>query len=208
MVVEGCQPPWGCTPPTVAGGRQDRRHHHKRTLSDGEVAGRDHLDADPSREHRCTPSGGSEGRRARWSQEERGMSTAQGNRPLFKGRSPPLAPLKRHGRSLPRCAPRISPYDTGAWPRMSCKLTLRRGVRLPCGYAPLHFRGNQRLGRQTAVQGAYIRPTVKHPFIFVVSSGQRGEPPRKWRATVPRLCTPSSPPQLAAQLRGPGPQVI
>jgi hypothetical protein len=116
-----------------------------------------------------------------------------GDRSLFKGRPPPLAPLKRHGRSLPRRAPRILPYDTRARPRMSCKLTLRRGVRVPCGYAPLHFRGNQRSGRRTAAQGACSRPTIKHPFIFAVPSGQRGEPPRKRRATVPRLYAPSAP---------------
>jgi hypothetical protein len=77
MMVEGCQLPCGCTPPTAARRRQDWRHHHERALSDGEVAGRDDLDADPSREHRRTPFGGPEGERTRWSQEERGMSTAQ-----------------------------------------------------------------------------------------------------------------------------------
>jgi hypothetical protein len=91
---------------------------------------------------------------------------------------------------------------------MSCKLTLRRSVQLPCGYAPLHFRGNQRSGRRTAVQGACNRPTVKRPFIFVVSSGQRGEPPRKKDTTVPRLCAPSAPLQLTVQLGGPGPHVV
>jgi hypothetical protein len=55
---------------------------------DGEVAGRDDLDADPSREYRRTPSGGPEGGRARWSQEERGMSTARGI-DLFLKADPP-----------------------------------------------------------------------------------------------------------------------
>jgi hypothetical protein len=44
---------------------------------------------------------------------------------------------------------------------MSCKLTLRRSVRLPGGYAPLHFWGNQRSGRRTAAQGACNCPTIK-----------------------------------------------
>jgi hypothetical protein len=91
---------------------------------------------------------------------------------------------------------------------MSYGLTLRRSVQLPCGYVPLRFWGNQRSGRRTAVQGACNRPTVKRPFIFAVSSGQRGEPPRKKRATVPRLCTPSAPLQLAVQIGGSGPHVI
>jgi hypothetical protein len=81
-------------------------------------------------------------------------------------------------------------------------------VQLPRGYAPLHSRGNQRPGRRTAVQGACNRPTVKRPFIFVVTSGQKGEPPRKKRATAPRLCAPSASLQLAVQHRGPGPHVM
>jgi hypothetical protein len=56
------------------------------------------------------------------------------------------------------------------------------------------------------VQGACNRPTVKRPFTFTVSSGQRGELPCKKRTTIPRLCAPLAPPQLAVQLRGPGPQ--
>jgi hypothetical protein len=91
---------------------------------------------------------------------------------------------------------------------MSYGLTLRRSVQLPYDYAPLHFRGNQRSGRRTAVQGACNRPTVKRLFIFAVSSGQRGEPPHKKRTTIPRLCTPSAPLQLAVQLGGRGPHVI
>jgi hypothetical protein len=55
------------------------------------------------------------------------------------------------------------------------------------------------------VQGACNRPAVKRPFIFVVSSDQRGEPSRKKRTTVPRLCAPSAPLQLAVQLGGPRP---
>jgi hypothetical protein len=81
-------------------------------------------------------------------------------------------------------------------------------VRLPHGYVPLHFRGNQRSGRRTAAQGACNRPTIKRPFTFAVTSGQRGEPQRVKRANAPRLSNPSAPPQLAVQLRGPGPHVM
>jgi hypothetical protein len=91
---------------------------------------------------------------------------------------------------------------------MSYRPTLRRSVQHPCGYVPLHFRDNQRSRRRAAAQGACNRPTVKRPFIFAVSSSQKGEPPRKKHTTVPRLCTPLAPLQLAVQLGGPGPHVM
>jgi hypothetical protein len=91
---------------------------------------------------------------------------------------------------------------------MSYRLTRRRSVQLPRGYAPLHFRGNQRSGRRTAAQGACNRPTVKRPFIFAVTSGQKGEPPRKKRTTAPRLCSRSASLQSAVQHGGPGPHVM
>jgi hypothetical protein len=81
-------------------------------------------------------------------------------------------------------------------------------VRLPRSYAPLYFRGNQRSGRRTAAQGACNHPTIQRPFIFAVTSGQRGEPPHEKHANAPRLSAPSAPPQLAVQLRGPGPHVM
>jgi hypothetical protein len=58
-------------------------------------------------------------------------------------------------------------------------------VRLPRGYAPLHFWGNQWSGRRTTVQGACNRPTIKRPFIFAVTSGQRGKLSREQRANAP-----------------------
>jgi hypothetical protein len=58
------------------------------------------------------------------------------------------------------------------------------------------------------MQGAWNRPTVKRPFIFTVTSGQRGEPPRKKCTTVARLCTPSASLQPAIRLGGLGPHVI
>jgi hypothetical protein len=91
---------------------------------------------------------------------------------------------------------------------MSYRLTRRRSVRLPSGYAPLHSRGNQRSGRRTAAQGACNRPTVKRPFIFAITSGQKGEPPREKRTTAPRLCAPLASLQPAVQHGGPGPHVM
>jgi hypothetical protein len=88
---------------------------------------------------------------------------------------------------------------------MSYRPTLRRSVQLPCGYVLLHFRGNQRSGRQTAAQGACNCPTVRRPFIFAAPSGQRGEPPRKKRTTILRLYVPLAPPQLVVQRGGLGP---
>ena len=85
---------------------------------------------------------------------------------------------------------------------MSYRLTRRRSVQLPHSYAPLHIRGNRRSGRRTAAQGACNRPAVKRPFIFVVTSGQKDEPPRKKRTTVPWLCAPSASLQPARRLPG------
>jgi hypothetical protein len=117
--------------------------------------------------------------------------------PFLKADLPTHAP-KRHGQSFPRRASGFPPYDMGAMPHMSYSLTRRtkkanhrtRSVQLPHGYAPLHFRSNQRSGRRTAAQGACNRPAVKRPFIFAVTSGQKGEPPRRKRTTAPRLCAP------------------
>jgi hypothetical protein len=58
------------------------------------------------------------------------------------------------------------------------------------------------------VQGAWNRPTDKRPFIFTVTSGQRGEPQRKKRTTITRLCAPSASLQPAVRLGGPGPHVM
>jgi hypothetical protein len=124
------------------------------------------------------------------------MSTAREIDPFLKA-DPPTRALEASRVKSPRRAPRIPPYDTGAKPHMSYRLTLRRSVQLPCGYAPLHFRGNQRSGRRTAMQGACNRPTIKRPFIFAVSSGQRGEPSCKKRTTV-HGCAP---PQLRRNWR-------
>jgi hypothetical protein len=118
------------------------------------------------------------------------MATTREVDPFLKADLSTRAP-KRYGRSLPRRAPGFPPYDTGARSHMSYRLTRRWSVQLPRGYAPLHLQGNQWSGRRTA-QGACNRPAVKRPFIFTVSSGQKGEPPHKKRTTAPRLCAPST----------------
>jgi hypothetical protein len=125
------------------------------------------------------------------------MATAREIDPFLKADFPTRAP-KRHRKSLPRRAPGFPPYDTVARPHMSYRLTRStkkanhrtRSVQLPRGYAPLHFRGNQRSGRQTVALGACNRPAVMHPFIFAETSGRKGEPPRRKRTTAPRLCAP------------------
>jgi hypothetical protein len=138
-----------------------------------------------------------------------------GDRSLFKGRSPSSCPEASQA-ELARRAPGSPPYDTGAWPHMSYRLTRStkkanhrtRSVQLPRSYAPLRLRSNQRSGRQTAAQGACNRPAVKRYLIFAETSGRKGEPPRKKRTTAPRLCVPSASLQPAVQHGGPGPHVI
>ena len=82
------------------------------------------------------------------------MVTGRGIDPFLKTDLPTRAP-KRHGQSLPRRTPGILPYDTGARPHMSYKLT-----------------------------GACNCPAVVRPFIFGATSGQANhhtrsmQPPR------------------------------
>jgi hypothetical protein len=143
------------------------------------------------------------------------MATAREIDPFLKADLPARA-SKRHGQSLPRRAPGSPPYDTGARPHMSYRLTRStkkanhrtRSVQLLRNYAPLHLQSNQRSGRRTAAQGACNRPAVKRSLIFVETSGRKGEPPCKKRTTAPRLCAPSASLQPAVQHGGPGPHVI
>jgi hypothetical protein len=93
-MAEGCQPPRGCAPPTAAGRRQ----------------------------RGCSPSGGSEGGRARCMRGVRRHGYRPGDRSLFKGGSP-HSHRKRREQSLHRRAPGSSPYDTGAGSHTSYKLT-------------------------------------------------------------------------------------
>jgi hypothetical protein len=143
------------------------------------------------------------------------MATAWEIDPFLKAYFPTRTP-KRHGQSLPQRALGFPPYDMGARPHMSCSPTRStkkanhhtRSVQLTHGYAPLHFRSNQRSGRRTATQGACNRPAVKRPLIFAETSDRKGEPPRNKRTTAPRLCAPSASLQPAVQHGGPGPHVI
>jgi hypothetical protein len=148
-------------------------------------------------------------------QEEQGMTTTREIDPFLKGDFPSCAP-ERHGQSLPRCAPRIPPYDTGARPHASYRLARStkkanhhtRSTQPPCGYTPLHFRSNQQLGRRTAAQGTCNRPAVMCLFIFAKTSGQEGEPPHRKKTTARRLCAPSASLQSAVQHTDPGPHVM
>jgi hypothetical protein len=143
------------------------------------------------------------------------MATGREIDPFFKADLPTRAP-KRHGQSLPQRALGFPPYDTGARPHMSYRLTRRtktanhctKSMQLTRGYAPLHSRGNQWSERRTATQGACNCPAVKRSFIFAETSGQKGEPPRRKRTTAPQLCAPSASLQPAAQHGGPGPHVM
>jgi hypothetical protein len=83
----------------------------------------------------------------------------------------------------------VPPYDTGARPHMSYRLTQSeenrrvRSMQPPRGYAPLHFRRNQRSGRRTAARGACNRPAVIHPFIFATTGGPTWGPRPTCHAT-------------------------
>jgi hypothetical protein len=144
------------------------------------------------------------------------MVTARGMDPFFKGGFSPTNTLKRHGQSLLRLAPGFPPYDTGARPHMSYRLTQSakkenrrtRNMQPPRGYAPLHLHRNQRSRRRTAAQGACNRPVVMRPFIFAETSGREGESPRRKRTAIPRLCAPSASLQPTVQHGGPGPHVM
>jgi hypothetical protein len=134
------------------------------------------------------------------------MATAREIDPFLKEDFLSRAP-EHHGQSLPRCAPRIPPYDTGARPHASYRLTRStkkanhhtRSAQPPRGYAPLHFRSNQWSGRRTTAQGACNRPTVMCPFISTETNDQEGEPPRGKCTTDPRLCAHSASLQPAVQ---------
>jgi hypothetical protein len=147
--------------------------------------------------------------------EEQGLATAREIDPYLKADLPARAP-KSHGQSFPRRAPVSPPYDTGASPHMSYRLTRStkkayhrtRSVQRPRSYVPLHLRSNQRSGRRTATQGACNRPAVKRSLIFAETSGRKGEPPCKKRTTAPLLCAPSASLQQAVQHGGTGPHVI
>jgi hypothetical protein len=92
------------------------------------------------RQHGRSPSGGSEGGRARCMRKVRRHGNHLGGRSLFKGNSHTRV-LRCRGLSLHQRAQRSSPYDTGAGPHMTCKLAQDRRS-------------------QTTVRGACNRPAV------------------------------------------------
>jgi hypothetical protein len=111
-----------------------------------------------------------------------------GDRSLFKSRSPRSRPEASRAKFPPTCT-RSPPYDTGARPHMSYRLTRStkkanhrtRSVQLPRNYAPLRLRSNQRSGRRTATQRACNRPAVKRSLIFAEKANRHAksiQPPR------------------------------
>jgi hypothetical protein len=106
------------------------------------------------------------------------MATAWEIDPFLKADLPTRAP-KRHGQSFPRRAPGLPPYDTGARPHTSYRLT--------------------RSTKKANHQGVCNCPAVMRPIIFGATSGQEGEPPHKEHATAPRLNAPSSSPKSAVE---------
>jgi hypothetical protein len=106
------------------------------------------------------------------------MATAREIDPFLKVDLPTRA-SKHHGQSFPRRAPGLPPYDTGARPHMSYRLT--------------------RSTKKANHQGACNCPAVMRPFIFRATSSQEGEPPHKEHATASRLNAPSSSPKPAVE---------
>jgi hypothetical protein len=92
------------------------------------------------RQHRCTPSGGSEGGRAQCMRRVWRHAYCPGDRSLFKGGSP-HSHSKRHGQSLHRRALGYPPSVAGAGSHMSCERA-----------------GNRR--SQTAAREAGNRPAI------------------------------------------------
>jgi hypothetical protein len=121
-------------------------------------------------------------------EKSKGMATARGIEPFLKTDLPTRAP-KHHRQSLPRRAPGFPPYDTGARSLMSYKLT--RNAKMA-----------------TAAHEACNRPAVKRSLILAETSGRKGGPLRKKRATAPRLCTLSASLQPVVRHGGPGPHVM
>jgi hypothetical protein len=73
-----------------------------------------------------SPSGGSEGGRARRMRRMRRHGCHPRGSPSFLKATHPTSVLRRRGLSLHQHAPRSSPYDTGAGSHASCKLAQDR----------------------------------------------------------------------------------
>jgi hypothetical protein len=141
------------------------------------------------RQRRCTPSGGSQGGRARLIREVRRHGYCSGIDPFLKAALPTRI-LKRHRQSLHRRAPGFSPSDVGAGSHTSCELT---------------WNGRS----QTTARGACNRPAVisTHPS-SPKPAVERADCHANGVQTAPRLCTLSASSHLAIQHGGSGPHVM
>jgi hypothetical protein len=103
-----------------------------------------------------------------------------GDRSLFKGDFP-LAPRGVTGKVSLGVHRGSRPMTRGAWTHASYRLAQStkkancrtRSVQPPRGYAPLHFRQNQRSRRRTATQEANNHPTVVRSLSFATIGGPR-----------------------------------
>jgi hypothetical protein len=107
-----------------------------------------------------------EGEKAPRVGDKQGMAATRGMNPFLKADSPARAP-KRHGQSLPRCAPGFPSYDTGARPHMSYswpagpkarrrRIAARGACYRPVVGAPLHLRRDQRPNLQRGGLGPHV----------------------------------------------------
>ena len=105
------------------------------------------------------------------------MATTQEVDPFLKATHPTRV-LRRRGLSLHQRAQRSSPYDMGVGYHASSKLARTKEAKPPRTervtaqrlQALLHFRPDQRVKEQTAMQAACNRTKGAHPFDFDASS--------------------------------------
>jgi hypothetical protein len=161
-MTEERQPPRGRAPPTAARRRQ----------------------------HRCTPSRGSEGGRAQCMRGVRRHVYCPGDRSLFKRWLSPLAFQASRAKSPPTCS-RVLPLRHGGW-------------------VPHVMRADPKREEGKPPHAKHVTASRLKAFSFILAetSGRKGGPPCKWRATAPRFCTLSTSSHLAVQHGGPGPHVM
>jgi hypothetical protein len=143
-MAERCQPPRGCAPLTT------RRRQRGRS-----------------------PSGGSEGGRARCMRRVRRRGCHLGGRSLFKGDSPHSRPQASRAKSSPTRS-KVLPLQHGAGSHASCKLARTEEAKPPRAervtaqrlQALLHLRLTQRVKGRTTMQAACNCTTGMHPFDF------------------------------------------
>jgi hypothetical protein len=96
-----------------------------------------------------------------------------GDRPLFKGGSPHSRPQASRAKSSPTCS-RVLPLRHGGW----VPHVMQAG--------PERKKPNRRTRSVQLPRGS------KHSSILAETSGRKGGPPCRWRATTPRGRTPSA----------------